>query len=141
MNIFYVQYTDVEEDNMKTQVLDVLSNYMLNLKRANTIPKKDIMDIIIQLDVFDSFDFNFISKKNEDYHRDQLSGYNPKNILGISPLLGDIVFENNEYPVLSGGWYDRNFIYYDKDLSYTGLKTINFFKKGTIDRKTIMRTI
>ena len=141
MNIFYVQYTDVEEDNMKTQVLDVLSNYMLNLKRANTIPKKDIMDIIIQLDVFDSFDFNFISKKNEDYHRDQLSGYNPKNILGISPILGDIIFENNEYPILSGGWYDRNFIYYDKDLTYTGLKTINFFKKGTVDRKTIMRTI
>ena len=141
MNIFYISYSDVVETTIQTEVANAISDYMLNLKRANTIPKKDIMDIINQLNIFDSFDLNFISKKNEDYHSDIFTNpnYVDKGTVGINPLLGDIVFEDNEYPIISGGWYDRNQIYYDKDMSYAGLKTINFINKGTVDRKTIVK--
>lgn len=139
MNIFYISYNDIEDSNVEVEVLNAISEYMLNLRRANSIPKKDIMDIIIALDIFDSFDFNFVSKANEEYHRDKLLGYNSNNVIGLDPLLGDISFGNDEFPVLKGGWFDRNNSYYDNDMTKLGLKTVNFFKKGTIDRKKIIK--
>jgi hypothetical protein len=98
-----------------------------------------------------------MSKKTEDYHRkntifeqnrrnrfvlpgnEQIErpdpNYNPDEIIGIDPILGDILFEPQEIPVIRGGWVDRNKVFYSDGVDGSGLKSVNIIKKGTVDVK------
>ena len=102
-------------------------------------------------------DIQFISKKNEDYHLEQKKrvenklknlesnlstteikddpNYNRNKVLGIDPIMGDILFDPNEIPLIRGGWKDRNGNMYSDAIDNLGLKSVNMIKKGTIDRK------
>jgi hypothetical protein len=104
-----------------------------------------------------SVDIQFISKKNEDYHKSFIiqttnkvassesnidpslvqvdPNYQPNLTLGLDPVLGDIIFEPNEIPIVRGGWYDRNGVYFSNSLNDMSLKSINIIKKGVVDAK------
>ena len=62
-------------------------------------------------------------------------GYNPYSVQGLDPVLGDIIFEPNEIPVIRGGFYDRNGVYYSDSVEGNGLRSVNIIKKGTVDSK------
>jgi hypothetical protein len=59
--------------------------------------------------------------------------YNPNAALGLDPIMGDIIFDPSELPIIRGGWYDRNNFFYSDDNKEMGLKTVNIIKKGTVD--------
>jgi hypothetical protein len=59
----------------------------------------------------------------------------PTETKGLDPVLGDIIFEPNEIPIIRGGWFDRSGIYYSDDIDGNGLKSVNIIKKGSIDSK------
>ena len=61
--------------------------------------------------------------------------YKPNATLGLDPVLGDIIFEPNEIPIVRGGWFDRNNVFYSDDIDGNGLKSVNIIKKGTVDSK------
>ena len=61
--------------------------------------------------------------------------YKPNATLGLDPVLGDIIFEPKEIPIIRGGWYDRNGIYFANTMDSTSLKSINIIKKGVVDSK------
>jgi hypothetical protein len=61
--------------------------------------------------------------------------YKPNATIGLDPVLGDIIFEPKEIPIIRGGWYDRNGIYFSNTMTSTGLKSINIIKKGVVDSK------
>ena len=123
-------FDDAVEENINNQIVDGVSEYFLNLSRLDRVPKKDIVNLISDIEGVDSVDVRFVSKKNEDYHKEfqtadsnsrvitgdttttRQAGYEPNKILGLDPTLGDIVFESNEYPIVRGGWVDRNGIFY-----------------------------
>jgi len=56
--------------------------------------------------------------------------YNPDAVLGIDPVQGDIVVEQDELPVLRGGWYDRNGVYYNDVTTINGLSSVNIIWTG-----------
>ena len=60
-------------------------------------------------------------------------GYTASQVVGLDPMLGDILFESNEVPVLQGGWYDRNRVFYSADINSSSLKTVNVFYQNTVD--------
>jgi hypothetical protein len=99
-----------------------------------------------------------VSKKNEDYHGENMRrtkaaqqssdtrfgansirrpnpNYDPSLTLGLDPELGDIIFEPSEIPVIRGGWIDRNDIVYQDTVDGLGMKSVNIYKKGSIDSK------
>ena len=159
MNIFVISYSDASDDSVNAQILDKISNYFLNMSRINIIPKLDIIRLLSRIKDIHSVDIQFICKKNEDYHKkakqdveNKLNMYNTsfqKNISitdmspdyiptatkGLDSILGDIIFEPNEIPIIRGGWYDRNGLYYSDDVDGNGLKSVNIIKKGTVDGK------
>jgi hypothetical protein len=173
INIFVIRYSDTTDDSVEAQIIEVVSEYFLNFSRIDRIPKSDIVKIISELNDIHSVDIQFISKKNEDYHREEnkrrenkrqlkdrfnvnisenankdtplpLSAldpvkinpdYEPNATLGLDPVLGDILFEPEEFPIIRGGWYDRNGIFLSDDMSSTGLKSINIIKKGVVDSR------
>jgi hypothetical protein len=155
MNVFVITYSDAQMDSVNAQIQDVVSNYFLNFTRLDRVPKSDLVQLISQINEIYSVDVSFISKKNEDYHINNITAdvnrynqyaskaalklvrpnptYSPKTSLGLDPILGDIIFEPSEIPVIRGGWSDRSGIYYSDHIDDSGLKSLNIINKGTID--------
>lgn len=155
MNIFVIPYSDVTDESLSAQILSVISNYFLNLNRIDRIPKVDLVKAISNITDIHSVDLQFVSKKNEDYHKEaiinlqnQMSqfadpgssplaplNYQSNTTLGIDPILGDILFEASEIPIIRGGWSNRNDMMYSNDINSSGLKSVNIIKKGVVDVK------
>lgn len=159
MNVFVIPYSDATDDSVNSEILDKISDYFLDLKRIDRIPKLDIIRELSSINDIHSVDIQFICKKNEDYHKQNMINvenkianttssltadisvpkadpdYNPREVLGLDPVLGDIIFEADELPIIRGGWYDRNGSFYSDNIDSGGLKTVNIIKKGTVDSK------
>lgn len=147
-------YDDAIEENVNNEIVDKVSEYFLNLKRLDRVPRVDLINIISDVQGVDSVDVRFVCKKNEDYHRKyklevenknsitasnidlKIPGYDPKKVIGIDRNLGDIIFEPNEYPIIRGGWYDRNEIFYS-ETPLDGFSSINISIKGFTPRKKV----
>jgi hypothetical protein len=154
MNVFVIPYSDVSDESLNSQILDKVSNYFLSLSRIDIIPKLDIIRELSTISDIHSVDIQFISKKNEDYHKSmilemknqlnmyaetgqakQLPNYDSSTTLGLDPILGDILFDPEEMPIIRGGWKNRDDTYYSSDIESNGLKSVNIIKKGSIDPK------
>jgi hypothetical protein len=143
MNIFIIPYSDAVDESLNSQIISIVSDYFLKLDKMDRIAKVDLLKLISNIPDIHSIDLQFISKKNEDYHRNgMIEGsidYSPERILGIDPILGDIIFESDELPIIRGGWENRNKAenggYYSDNIDEPGLKSINIFKNGTVDAK------
>ena len=62
--------------------------------------------------------------------------YDAKKLVGIDPVLGDIVIGKNELIILRGGWTNRNGVFFSEDpKTTTGFSTINIIWKGVTSRK------
>jgi hypothetical protein len=155
INVFVIFYSDAQEDSVNAQILGKISDYFLNLTRTDRVPKSELLSEISMIEEIHSVDISFMSRKNEEYHKqaklDDINSasqyasqtaiqnqspnprYNPQNMLGLDPVLGDILFEPSEVPIIRGGWYDRNNFYYSDDINERGLKTVNIINKGTVD--------
>jgi hypothetical protein len=156
-NVFIITYSDAIDDSVNSQIYDKISEYFLNLNRIDRIPKVDLVTLISQIPDIHSVDISFMSKKTEDYHRNNTlfesnrknkfsslgnetlerpdPNYEPDKLIGIDPILGDILFEPQEIPVIRGGWVDRNKVFYADGIEGPGLKSVNIIKKGTVDVK------
>jgi hypothetical protein len=165
INVFVMRYSDATQDSVNSQILNAISNYFLDLKRVDRIPKLDIIRELSSISDIHSVDVQFICKKNEDYHKDgalslqygslkfdssvytnissmnpeSSSMYDPSKVIGLDPVLGDIIFEASELPLIRGGWYDRNGVYFSDESPSQGegtsLKSVNIITKGVIDSK------
>jgi hypothetical protein len=155
MNVFVTTYSDAQMDSVNAQIQEVVSNYFLNFSRLDRVPKSDLVQLISLINEIYSVDISFISKKNEDYHINNITAdtnrynqyaskaalklvrpnptYNRSESIGIDPVMGDIIFEPSEIPVIRGGWTDRSGIYYSDHIDDSGLKSLNIINKGTID--------
>lgn len=155
INVFVVTYSDSKDDSVNTQIQEKISEYFLNLNRVDRIPKSDLVQQLTTIGDIHSVEVSFLSRKNEEYHKqaklDLLNkqnqyasketpsvgpapqNYNPNTTFGLDPILGDIIFEPSEVPIIRGGWYDRNNFYYSDDVNEKGLSSVNIIKKGTVD--------
>jgi len=155
INVFIITYNDSEDENVNSQIREVISDYFLNFNRLDRVPKSDLVSQISSIGDIHSVDISFLSKKTEDYHRREIIRqenirnefaslssvkvdrpspiYNPNLVIGLDPILGDIIFEPQEVPIIRGGWYDRSNIYYSDNVEEKGLKSINIIKKGSVD--------
>ena len=155
INIWIITYSDAQDSSVNSQIYSKISNYFLNFTRMDRVPKSDIVSEISSISDIHSVEVSIMSKKNEDYHRQQIIDdenkrnqyaskeslkldrpnptYNPDFTPGLDPVLGDIIFEASEIPVIRGGWYDRDNVYFSNDINDKGLKSVNIIKKATID--------
>ena len=157
INVFIITWSDAIDDSVNSQIIDTISQYFLNLTKLDRIPKSDIVMNLANIVEIASVDISFICKNNEDYHRQAIlddqnrrnqfasksslnisrpsTTYDASTTIGIDPILGDILYDPSVIPVIRGGWYDRNSIYYSDDIESSGLKSVNIIKTGTIDVK------
>lgn len=131
MYIYIRKFTGYSNDTIKVKIISNISTYLAELERDDRIVKSDIIKTIESIDGVDSVNLSFISKKNEDFHKD-----NPTSslVLGIDPILGDIVVKNDELAIIRGGWSDRNGTYYNQTVDDGGLCPININFVGETEK-------
>jgi hypothetical protein len=155
MNVYIRKYNTDVKDNVKNILINIISDYFINNERFDRIVKSDIIkEIKNKISSIDSVNIEFISKRNEEYHKKGLEDkskynvledsikvikerkiyksepYNPNVILGIDPVQGDIVVNKDELPILRGGWYDRNGVYYSDIPNIGEMSSINIIWSG-----------
>lgn len=139
-NVSMSIFEGYDPEVLKDIVRERISEYMLNLKRRDRIPKSDIIALIEGIDGVDSVSFYFIGEENERYHEtvDSLSNASAAQLnrqIGFDEY-GDIIIGRGELILLRGGWSDRYGITYEEgivagkasalNISVTGINPRNF---------------
>lgn len=140
-----------KEENIKQEIIQKVSDFLVNNKRTDRIIKADLISTIkSNVSGVDSVDLNFISRKNEEYHLtgkslnknarstslNQQPTYDPKLLLGIDSVVGDIVVEKDEFALIRGGWKNRDGIYFSENLKNENLSSININIIGYTKKNT-----
>jgi len=124
-------YDDSIQDNLINDITDKISDYFISQMRRDRIPPSDLVRILDGIDGIDSVTVEFISEQNENYHKEfiiKAEQFNAKNkrypldteiimsdgkrynrelSLGLDTILGDILIEKEELPLIRGGFSDR----------------------------------
>lgn len=116
MSIFEGYDPEMVKDKVRTSI----SEYMLNNKRRDRIPKSDIIAIIEAIEGVDSVSFYFIGEQNEKYHAAIDNLKNTSDIqrnkeIGLDQF-GDIIIKSGELVLMRGGWSDRNGVSYQEGI-------------------------
>jgi hypothetical protein len=120
-NVIITMFEGFDPETVKQEIRNKISEYMLNLKRRDFIPKSDMIAIVESVEGVDSVSFFFVGQRNEanqaairnltnvsQSQKDQQIGFNQ---------FGDIVIGRNELVVLRGGWTDRNGMVYEESIT------------------------
>lgn len=136
MHVYIRRYNDANEENIRQEIITKTSDYLLNNDRVDRIPKSDFVKLYKEIDGVDSASVFFVSKKNEDYHKNYMNipNYNSENMIGIDKVHGDIICELDEYVIIRGGWRDRNDIWYNESTEENGLNSINIVFNGVTQK-------
>lgn len=154
INVHIRIFDDAIEDNVRTEILSKLSNFFGSLERRGRIDRSNIISILQTIDGIDSVMVDFISEKNESYHRafetfkenilksDPLQNpekivmpnYNPNTVLGLDDL-GDLVYSKNEIPLIRGNFFTRDGVFYNEIPNPNMLSSVNIIIQGISKRK------
>lgn len=93
MHVYVRRYEYGDENSIKQQIISSASTYLINNNRFDRIPQSDFVQLFKTIDGVDSVSVYFVSKDNEDYHRQatdlgyktntntQLSTFNNQSVL------------------------------------------------------------
>lgn len=120
-NVIITMFEGFDPETVKQEIRNKISEYMLNLKRRDFIPKSDMIAIVESVEGVDSVSFFFVGQRNE---ANQATIRNLTNVsqsqldqqIGFNQF-GDIVIGRNELVVLRGGWTDRNGMVYEESIT------------------------
>lgn len=120
VNIAITIFEGNDPDTIKSSIVNILSNYFLNIRRRDKIPRSDLIAAIEGVSGIDSVSLYFVSQSNEDAKRQ-----NPNSPdIGFDEF-GDILMGKDEIVIISGGWDDRNGIHYDLGAGMENLSSVN----------------
>ena len=120
VNIAITIFEGNDPDTIKSQIVSILSDYFLNIRRRDKIPRSDLIAAIEGISGIDSVSLYFVGEENEAAKAQ--SANSPE--IGFDEF-GDIIMKNDEIVVISGGWEDRNGIYYDYGAGMNTLSSVN----------------
>lgn len=111
-NVVITMFEGYDPETIRQAIRKKVSEYMLNLKRRDFIPKSDIIALVESVEGVDSVSFYFVGEANEKNQTLLRSLTNVTDAqlqqqVGLNEF-GDIVIGRNELVVLRGGWTDRN---------------------------------
>lgn len=134
INMSLILWEGYEYDNVRENILNVLSDYFLKNTRRDRIPVSDAIRLVEEVDGVDSVSIWFDADKNNfDIY---------KTHYGLDDY-GDIILDryvkdawNNNvpvkdvYPLIRGGFESSNGVYYEDGTAKNKLSTINIQVRG-----------
>ena len=147
--IYVRRFDDTAEDNIRQDILTSFSQFMMNNSRHDRIIKADLITTFKGVNGVDSVDIVFVGQNNENYHALGVSGsttansplstpqvYDPNLMIGIDPVMGDIIVNQDQMPLIRGGWKNRQGVYFYDTPFDNGLNSVNIIFEGVTPRKT-----
>lgn len=120
VNVAITVFEGYDPNTIKSQIINTLSDYFLNIRRRDKIPRSDLVAAIEGIEGIDSVSLYFICEKNEE---SKIQNPNSPDI-GLDEF-GDIVIGKDEVIAISGGWEDRNGVFYDYGAGLQNLSSVN----------------
>jgi hypothetical protein len=146
INMSLVVYEGFNIDNIKEDIISKTSDYFIKNTRRDRIPKSDLIKIVENIEGVDSVNIWFdASNLNKNIYGD----YKSYNLMGVDrkyglDKYGDIILErivldafNNEvvirdiYPLIRGGFVNKNGKRYNDSVSSTEVGSINIEVRAT----------
>lgn len=154
LNIYLRIFDTADESVLKADIVARLGEYFINVKRRDKIPKSDIIEILEGISGIDSVNVKFVSQENEEaiangyywkksFKVNRLTSIKEEIVekipvaKGEDPSLGldefnDIIIGENEFPIIRGGWSDRNSVYFEDTASDAEFSSLNVIIKDVI---------
>jgi hypothetical protein len=149
VNVTVRIYDDAVENNVINAIIDKSAEYFISEMRRDRIPPSDLVRIFDTMNEVDSVNVEFMSEQNENYHKEFLikseqfqrknsraplpheiimsdgKKYNEDMSIGLDPILGDIIIEKDELPIIRGGFTDRYNNFYNVEPGYGQFSSVN----------------
>jgi len=127
VNIVLTMFEGYNPETIKAEVVSLMSDYFLSIRRRDKIPRSDLIAIIESVSGVDSVSLYFVGENNEKVKKENASAEE----VGFDDF-GDIIMQKDEIVIISGGWEDRNRIYYDLGADMNNLSSINIDIRGIV---------
>lgn len=118
VNVAVIIFSDVSESQVRITIEEKLSDYFLNIRRRDRIPRSDLIAVIEGVTGVDSVNISIVSEIDERQAiLDATGGRTSANI--EAPRIdgfGDILIRDRELPIIRGGWVDRNGTEYESGI-------------------------
>lgn len=121
MNIFVQIYNNYDFNSIKSQIIDTLSDYIINLSRRDIVPISDIIKIVESIEGVDSVTAYFDADvNNQNYFGEGIYGLDEYGDIVLSRALvdnlGNLLEINDVQPLFRGGFTSINGVYYEDNL-------------------------
>lgn len=123
LNVSVIAFDDVSNDIIKSDISDTIGNYFIKLNRNDRVPKSDLIKIVEGVNGVDSVSITILSELNEFAFTEKPNRLET-NRVGLDEF-NDIIIKTAEFPVIRGGWTDRNGNAYQTGLSDGSLGALN----------------
>lgn len=136
VNVALIIFDDIPQDIIKQDVVSKLSEYFLNVRRRDRIPRSDLISIMENVQGVDSVNVSIISEIDEREYVLSLTSGRSSTVNEPARIdeFGDILIQNDELAIIRGGWDDRRGITYDKDVDDSVPSSVNIIIKKVIPR-------
>jgi hypothetical protein len=130
LNVSIIVYEGYDIENIREKIVERVSRYFVNNKRRDRIPKSDLIAIIEAIEGIDSVDLYFVSENNELRKLNWLEELKT-NPLAVEPEdigldeHGNIIIGKSDFPILRGGWSDRNQIFFQDNADLNVTSSVN----------------
>jgi hypothetical protein len=130
MMVNVTAFEGFNKDIIRQQIISKCSDYFLNNRRRDRIPKSDLIAVIESVEGVDSVNVYFVCEKNEQFKKDPNNA--AKKDIGLDEF-GDIIMDRGELVVIRGGWANRYGEYFNTGIETGKPSTLNitFTKKDT----------
>jgi len=136
LNISVIAFDDVSNDIIKSDISDAVGNYFIKLNRNDRVPKSDLIKIVEEVNGVDSVSITILSELNEVAFTERPNRRETDRV-GLDEF-NDIIIKSAEFPVIRGGWSDRNGNAYQTGLSDGSLGALNIeIKSQKVVRKKL----
>ena len=129
INTSVIVFDDTSIDIIKRDILNNLGTFFIQNTRRGRIPKSDLIKIIEEVNGVDSVSINIIGNANETAKKGNPNAAD----VGLDEF-NDIIFGERQFPVIRGGFTDRNGNQYSTGLTEDSLGPVNIQIKNIVPR-------
>lgn len=144
INCFIQMWENYEFDNVKTQILSAISDYLINNTRRDRIPISDMIAVIEKINGVDSVSVMFDADANnkEIYGNNYgIDDYGDIILTRQTLVKGKNVEINDIMPIFRGEWHNAEGVYYSDDINSSELSSINISLRGISKIDSINKNI
>jgi hypothetical protein len=145
INIALIIFQGFAEESIRQSILQRLSDYFIQIRRRDRIPRSDLISILESIDGIDTLNISIVSEKDElAWIKYQSTLATVRTISGTPTIppptpvgldeFGDIIIGTTDLPLIKGGWSDRRGIQYETGINADKPSAVNIIVKNVVPR-------